>query len=943
MLWRSLEEQPEYRSTAGPAVASAIPGRRDFLKLAAASLALAAGACSPPAEEITPYVRSTGAADPGVPRFFATAMSLGGSATGLLVESNMGRPTKVEGNPAHPSSLGATDVYAQAAVLQLWDPDRARTIRRGDAIASRDAFDSTLAAKMAELGKRRGQGLRILTRYVDSPALAAQLRELIRRYPAAVWHTWEPLHRDHALAGARLAFGRELEPVYRFDRAAVVVALDADFLGAGPGHLRHARDFSARRRSGADGGAMNRLYVVESAPSLAGAAADHRFALSVADMGKWLGELAAALGEAPDRPRPAIEAIARDLQAHPGACVIVAGDSLPPPAHALVHALNRKLGAADATVYYIEPPGAQPGCTGSIRDLVADVRAGAVDTLVMLGGNPAYDAPGDLDFPQALRRVPLAVHLSLYEDETAALSTWHVPQAHFLEQWSDARGHDGTASIVQPLIAPLHGGVSAHELLALLQGEAGATAHDIVRAHWKGTVREAEFPELWETALREGIVRGTASSPVATAVRRQPYEPTASAPGWSVRFCADPSVRDGDFANNAWLQELPRPDSKLTWDNAALVAPASAHALGVRSGDIVELRAAARTVRAPVWVLPGQAEGVIAIALGYGRSRAGRVGNGVGCDAYPLRGAGSPWEIRDIRVRKIGEGYPFATTQAHGRMEGREPVRHATLAEYRAGQGAPHERAERGSLYPKWPYEGYRWGMAIDLGACIGCNACTVACQAENNIPTVGKAEVARGREMHWIRVDRYYDGDAVSPRVLYQPVPCMHCENAPCEEVCPVGATVHDSDGLNVQVYNRCVGTRFCSNNCPYKVRRFNFRAYADRDTEELKAARNPQVTVRMRGVMEKCSYCIQRVTRARIATEKEGRRISDGEVLTACQAACPTAAIVFGDMNDEASRVNRLKRSPLNYALLEELNTAPRTTYLARLFNPNPELAGR
>ena len=935
-LWRSVDEPAAGSDGHGPHDAHPLefsPSRRDFMRLAAASLALAGAGCSPPAEEITPYVKSDGEPVPGVPRYFATAMSLGGAAIGVLARSDMGRPTKIEGNPTHPSSLGATDVWAQAAVLELWDPRRSQTVRRGALPMSREAFFSALGARLERLRARGGEGLRVLTRYVDSPTLEAQLRAVRERFPAARRHVWEPLHRDNSVEGARLAFSRVLEPVYRFDRADVVVALDADFLREGPGRVRYARDFASRRRADGRAGAMSRVYTIESRPTLAGAMADHRIALPVAGIERWLAQLDGQLrGAESDDPR--VRAAAADLAASAGRALIVAGESLPPGAHALVHALNDALGAPGQTLQYIAPVAAAESCTASLRELAGDMRAGRVDTLLVLGGNPVYDAPADLAFGDALARVPFSAHLALRRDETSAAATWHVPATHFLEHWSDARAHDGTASVVQPLIAPLYGGTSPHALLAAMAGEPEADGHRRVRRTW--TLRQAqgerEFENFWRDSLREGVVRGSAAAPVSARPRGVHYSPPAGPAGWSVRFVEDASVRDGEFAANAWLQELPRPDSKLTWDNAALLAPGSAAVLGVRTGDLVEIEAGAARVRAPVWVLPGQAEGAIAIALGYGR--------GIGVDAYPLRASGSPWEVRDAHVRRSGGRHAFATTQEHARMEGRDPVRRAAIADFEAGDFDLGKEQPEESLYPEWRYEGYRWGMAIDLGACIGCNACTIACQAENNIPTVGKDQVARGREMHWIRVDRYYEGDAAAPRTLFQPVPCMQCENAPCEEVCPVGATVHDSEGINVQVYNRCVGTRFCSNNCPYKVRRFNFLQFADRESESLKAMRNPEVTVRMRGVMEKCNYCLQRITRARIETEREGRRIADGEVVTACQAACPTEAIVFGDLNDPKSRVVAAKRSPLEYALLGELNTRPRTTYLARLFNPNPDI---
>ena len=602
-----------------------------------------------------------------------------------------------------------------------------------------------------------------------------------------------------------------------------------------------------------------------------------------------------------------------------------------------MHRLNAQLGAAGATVAYIEPVAGDVNCGASLRELVTDLDAGRVEALVILGGNPAYDAPADAGFAAALRRASRTLHQGLYEDETAALCAWHVPEAHYLEDWSDARAFDGTASVVQPLITPLHGALSRHEVMALLAG-APERPRDLVRTQWRGQGAAADFDESWRAALREGVIPGTEFRPVAATARRVDFTPPPAVTGaWSVVVRPDPCVRDGAFANNAWLQELPKPHSKLTWDNAAFMSAESAAKAGVKTGDMVEIASGDGRVEAPVWILPDHADGAVTLALGFGRARAGRVGNGVGVDAYALRTFAAPWTA-GAAVRKAAGRHAFATTQNHDRMEGREPVRVVRADEAARGARIPDETPKE-SLYPPWTYDSYRWGMAIDLNACIGCNACTIACQAENNIPTVGAEQVRRGREMHWIRVDRYYEGPAKDPRTYFQPVPCMQCEDAPCEAVCPVGATVHDSEGINVQVYNRCVGTRFCSNNCPYKVRRFNFLHFAAGPGEPPLEARNPEVTVRMRGVMEKCNYCLQRITRARIETDREGRRIADGEVVTACQAACPTRAITFGDLADPQSAVSAAARSPLRYALLAELNTRPRTTYLARVVNPHPD----
>ncbi len=928
-LWRCLGKEKSPTHT--PLLA-----RREFLKLAGASIALAGAGCAQPLEPIVPYVDGKEGEVPALPRFYASAMTLGGMGKGILVETNTGRPTKVEGNPQHPASLGATDVFAQAAVLQFWDPDRSQSARHGTIDAPREACFAELDALVAGLQDRHGEGLRILTAYVASPTLQQQLASLLRALPAARWHQWDPLHEDEAQEGARAAFGRPLEPLYRFDATEVILSLDADFLGEGPAYLRYARDFIKNRSNAERRRSMSRLYVAESRPTLAGAMADHRLAMPLPEIEQLLGQLPELL-QGVRGGSGFLASAAQALASKPGRALIVPGGALSAGAHARVHALNERLRAPGNTVMYVERgPGLAVNCTQSLKELTDDMRAGRVRALIVLGGNPVYDAPADLGFAEALARVPFSLHLSEYDDETSALATWHLPQTHFFEHWSDARAYDGTAAIVQPVIAPLRRGTSPHELLSTIM-RAPQPGYESVRGTWSQQAEGSGFEAFWQQALRRGVIEGTAYPSVSAAARRTDFSPKP-APGFSVRFMPDASVRDGEYANNAWLQELPRPHTKLTWDNAALLGVATAGELGIETGDLLEVRTERGAIRAPAWVLPGHAEHSVSLPLGYGRVRAGRVGNLLGFDAYRLRGSAAPWTA-EARITRTGEHYTLATTQSHSRMEGRDLLRHASLAQFLSDPGRFREQPHA-SLYPDWAYNEYRWGMAIDLSACIGCNACTIACQAENNIPTVGKDQVLAGREMHWIRVDRYYEGEPEAPRTLFMPVPCMHCETAPCEEVCPVGATVHDSEGLNLQVYNRCIGTRFCSNNCPYKVRRFNFLQFADNEAESLKAARNPEVTVRRRGVMEKCTYCVQRITRARIQTEEEGRRIRDGEVITACQAVCPTEAIVFGDLNDPKSRVNAVKGSALNYSLLGELNTRPRTTYLARLSNPDPAL---
>ena len=922
--------------------------RRRFLKLMAASTALASAGCSgPPAETIVPYVRMPEQGVPGLPLFYASAFVRRGYAHGVLVETNGGRPTKIEGNPEHPVSLGATDVFTQASILQMWDPDRSQTVQQGTELSTWSAFEAALEARRPSFARDGGAGLRILTGEVTSPTLLAQLAALRARYPNMRWHASDPLHDDGAASAGLLAFGRPLDTVYRLDKASVLLTLDADPFGSGPASVAYARDFTAARRLGRDVGA-NRLYAMESTPTLTGAYADMRLARAPQAIEAALWRIAGRLGAAPEAGTAPSEADARweaavvkALRAAQGGALVIAGPTLSPASRALVHLLNQRLGADQGTLAYMEPvAGSAPNHAAALAELAADMHAGRVDTLLMLDANPVHTAPPALRFAEALRRVPCSVHLGLYRDESAREATWHLPLAHNYEAWSDARSPEGTASIVQPMIAPLYAGRSAHAVLATVLGQGSRDGHALVRATWQAALDGQEFEPAWREALRRGVVAGTAARPVGVRTVPAIERPAAAAPAPLVAiFTPDPAVDGGEFCNNAWLQELPRPLSSLTWDNAALVGPATAARAGLKDGDVARLVLAGRTLEAPVLVLPEQAEGVVTLPLGYGRSGAGSVGNGVGFDAYRLRPEAALGLPAALAIERTGRRHEFALRQREVDMHGREPVRVADLA--RLAQAAERNRKEseeegKASLYPERRYDDYKWGMAIDLNACIGCAACTVACQAENNIPVVGKEEVMRGRSMHWIRVDRYREG----PRTLFQPVPCMHCEHAPCEEVCPVGATVHDSEGLNVQVYNRCIGTRFCSNNCPYKVRRFNFLQYSNEQQESLKALQNPEVTVRRRGVMEKCTYCLQRITRARIDAEKENRRILDGEMVTACQAVCPTSAIRFGDLNDPQSEVVAAKRSPLDYDLLAELNTRPRTSYLVRVLNPDPEL---
>jgi molybdopterin-containing oxidoreductase family iron-sulfur binding subunit len=940
--------------------------RRSALKLMGASAALAGlTACTKmPTEKIVPYAQQKPEDFvPGKPLFYATAMPLAGYATGLLVESHMGRPTKVEGNPSHPASLGAASVFAQASVLGLYDPDRSQVVMFKGRIGDWSTFLTSMEEDRAELLTRKGAGLRILTGMVTSPSLADQIKFVLAQFPQAKWHQYEPCNRDTVREGAKLAFGEYVNPVYHFDKAAVIVSLDADFLSAGPGAVRYAHDFANKRRVTGPESTMNRLYVVESTPTVTGAMADHRLPMRASDVGLFGEALMAGLSNtghaaAPNTPADWIPALGRDLQKHRGTSLVIAGEQQPPAVHALAHAMNDALGNVGKTVHYTDPVEANPvKAVDSLKDLVADIQKGDVDTLFILGVNPVYNAPADLHFKDNLLKVRTRIHLSLYEDETAELCHWHIPEAHFLEAWGDARAYDGTISIIQPLIAPLYAGKSAHEILAVLGGQAGTTGHDVVRSYWQRQKPGADFDQFWQTSLNNGVIADSAFTPkpVKLSSALASVLTKGRTGGIEIVLRPDPSIGDGSFANNAWLQEVPKPLTKLTWDNAALVSPATAHKLGVTNGDVVKVSGEGQPVEAPIWITPGHADNSLTLHLGYGRRRAGQVGTGKGFNAYLLSTTENPW-IRGANIEKTNKTYQLVTTQHHHIMgkEGEEReeesvaalqrklVRGATLEEFRRNPDMIREEGEENgpSIYPAYPYNGNAWGMSIDLNSCIGCNACVVACQSENNIPVVGKDQVARGREMQWIRIDTYFEGGLENPAIYNQAVPCMHCENAPCEYVCPVGATVHSPEGLNEMVYNRCVGTRYCSNNCPYKVRRFNFELWSDWTTPSLKPMRNPDVTVRSRGVMEKCTYCIQRINRVKIAAEKEDRELRDGEILTACQQTCPAQAIVFGNVNDRNSRVAKLKAQSRNYGLLTDLNTRPRTTYLAKLRNPNPEI---
>jgi molybdopterin-containing oxidoreductase family iron-sulfur binding subunit len=800
----------------------------------------------------------------------------------------------------------------------------------------------------ARLAPRSGAGLALLLGKTTSPTLAWQVEGLRAAYPRLRVFRHDPLAALGEEAALAKLFGKRVRPLHRLERANVILSLDADFLAEGPARLADARAFAGRRilRDGAT--EMSRLYVFESTPSTTGAAADHRWpvrasamdAVARALLARLTGRTAApaAIGDA------VLDAVADDLRAAGPAALVIAGPHQPEFVHLAAHALNSTLGAVRHTVDYIAAPDYRGADEGDLSVLVEAAYAGEIAALAIFDGDPVYTSPGDLGFAEALRGIPLTIHFGLHADRTAQLSTWRLPAAHEFEGWSDIRAFDGVASIVQPLIAPLYGGRTAHHVLAALAGDFERSDFDIVRDFWRSVGKLDE--EAWAAALQAGVVPGTATSAELVDVPALPLPdppPLAEFDGIEVRFAPDPWFGAGAFAENAWLRELARPLTKIVWGNAALIAPATAAKLGVATGDVVRLSRGERHVRIPAWIEPGQPEGAVTLHLGFGRGASDAAERGIGVDVYPLRASASPWIATDIALAPTGERAAVITLQSHHAMEGRDLVRHAALADYLANPRLLHGEPPKDSLYPAWNYADEAWGMVIDAGACIGCMACVAACQAENNIPTVGPEECGRGHEMHWLRVDRYFSGAPDNPQIFFQPVPCMHCEDAPCELVCPVNATVHTHDGLNAQIYNRCIGTRYCSQNCPYKVRRFNFFEYQPFEqgaAAPLAALMNPEVSVRSRGVMEKCTYCVQRISRARINADMEGRPVRDGEVVTACEQACPTRAIVFGDLNDSASRVRRMRDHPLDYTLLAELNTRPRTTYLGRIANPNPDL---
>ncbi len=1059
--WRSLEqlqddprsvdllerEFPEGASEAPPELLRDGVSRRSVLAMlgGTASLAGLAGCdiVRRPVEHIVPYVDAPEGMVPGVPLAYATTMPFGSRALGLLVESHEGRPTKVEGNELHPFSEGASSVWAQSSMLDLYDPDRSKSVRFGDDESSWDDF--VAAWTEGDLGPAAdGTGFAILAEPSSSPTLVRLKEALLDRYPQARWVTWEPVSEENADQGTALGAGERVHALYHLDRAKILLTLDSDFLGTEGDSVRNLRGYSRARRVNEDGGGSPlRHYTVDGVHSVTAGNADHRLRVQSGRVAAFVARLGNALaGHGLELPLDAgaraadiedawVDALARDLIAHRGAGLIVAGNRQPAAVHAAVYALNSALGNAGSTVTYHRTPDSGSSSDADLAALAAAIHEGAVDRLLVLGANPAYSAPADLDFPAALESLGDAgavIHVGAYRDETSRFARWHLPLAHYLESWGDARATDGTASVVQPLIEPLYGAKSLVEVLALAATGESRDGRDLVRETWSGilglpleedageavaaaTAPEAaaeteaapdgdgeegeaedavpvdpmslpfpvalsDFEVAWRKVLHDGLLDGSAAAAAdlpaiapedgAAAVRAagDAAQVIAAGDDLEIVFRCSPAVHDGRFANNGWLQELPDSMTKLTWDNAALISPATADALGLENEDLVTVASGGRELELPVWQVPGQADNTVTIDLGYGRDFTGRIasaanleGHSPGRNAYLLRTSEAPHLARGT-ISPTGGTYPLAQTQDHHSMEGRPIVREADL-DYFEGHPdfatAHSEKPHENSMWDEWTYQDSpQWGMTIDLNACVGCNACMIACQSENNVPIVGKEQVMEGREMHWLRIDRYFSDEGESagmlrdlvrdlpsePQTSFQPVPCMQCENAPCEQVCPVAATVHDSEGLNAMVYNRCIGTRYCSNNCPYKVRRFNYFNFTKDTPEVMKLGKNPDVTIRSRGVMEKCTYCVQRISRAKVDAKQDGRGLADGDVVTACQQACPAEAIRFGDITDAASGVSQAKASPRNYNLLDDLHTKPRTTYLAKIRHPNRDI---
>jgi molybdopterin-containing oxidoreductase family iron-sulfur binding subunit len=980
-FWRSVDEladTPEFQAAVErefPAAAQEWVdpvSRRGFLKLMGASMALAgmAGCTKQPEETIYPYVKQPEDLVLGKPMYFATAHPFVTGCVPLLVKSDEFRPIKIDGNPEHTYNHGGSDAFSQGTLLELYDPDRSQhVLLRGE---SREWAEFAREFRLKVAGTKDGSGVYFLSSTITSPTLTRQWKAVQAAYPKAKLVQYDP-----AIAGTSLAKGLNVQ--YSLAQADVIVSLDADFLsGAGfPGFHKLVRDYAQRRKQPENG--MNRLYSIESTPTTTGMKAEHRLGLRASEVPAFTAALASALGVpgaqvssytwTPEQQK-FLSALAKELKAHADKSVVIPGLYQDESVTSLALAINSALGNIGKTVLVSSDPAIPlpSDQLAELKGLVADLNAGKVNWLVILNSNPIYNAPADLNFAGAFNKAGNVVHLGSHVDETGQLAQWHIPAAHYLEAWSDARAYDGTVSIVQPMIDPLYGGKTAHDMLQSLLDEPMLSAYEAVRITWKPVIK-GDFETGWRKVLHDGWIDGTAFATGGSALGAHANIPApTSKESLEIIFRPDPNVYDGRWANVGWLQELPKPITNLSWDNAAIISGATLTKLGLEEDDIVEISVGNGRVKAPVIVAPGHPDNSVTVYLGYGRQFAGRVGSGAGFNAYLIRNTWAPlfatgslkktegkWGVaitkshyqdhRDSRFS--GEGKGNNSLEGNEALGPRGIIRYATLEEFKANpnfahEGEGHETPTRDtSMFPNWEYnEANSWAMSIDMNSCTGCNACIVSCYAENNIPVVGKQQVRIGRNMQWLRIDTYFEGDLSAPRAHFQPMACQHCENAPCEQVCPVGATVHTPEGLNTMVYNRCVGTRYCSNNCPYKVRRFNFLLFSDFETESLKLMRNPDVSVRSRGVMEKCSYCVQRINAAKIEADKENRNIRDGEIVTACQQACPASAITFGNINDKQSKVTAQRTQQRSYQVIADLNSRPRTTYVAGVLNMNQEL---
>ncbi len=1009
--WRSLDEladtsafkafyEREFQDGAAELDAN---GRRTFLKIMGASLALAGvglTSCRTPEEHIAPYAHRPEGVTPGKSRFFATTMEYGGVGHGLLAKSYDGRPIKLEGNPSHPINRavytdfdpqvesqkgidanikhGASTAIEQASLLELYDPDRSKSVMNRTGGKNKKAtfaeFESYFEKDMSQFKARYGAGLYFLSESTSSPSVLALKKRTLEAFPEARWFDWEALSFDNELLANEISYGKKLRTHLMLRRTNLIVSFGSDFLNNHPSSIRYAQDFAAKRDPDHD---MTKLVVFESDYSVTGANADARLAVKPSDVtacaaavaleliklgavinlgSQFIPKLKAVAREYADHEF--IKQTAKELNGNRGISAVVCGQDQPIAAHVIVNAINDGIYNNGEMILYTESPDADRiSHLDSITMLSGDMNAEKVLSLVIIGGNPVYDAPPDLDFYNGLSKVDNSYHLSLYDNETSHACNWHIPRAHFLESWSDSRAYIGNYCITQPIIAPLYGGITSAELLAHVLRDSTSDARAITRRtfyelHIEATGGDVE--RTFNTILSEGVNPRSFYRPVSAMltgnswVRELDRAPRAQKDAVEIHFRSCPKMYDGRFANNGWLQELPDPITKLTWDNAAHISPTLAEKFKLKTGNVIEIEYSGRNIETPVFVVPGHSPDSITLTIGYGRTYAGIVGNGVGVNVYPLRTSKAQFYTNEATVKTTRRRVKLATTQDHHaidveklgsrEVQRRLPalVREADLEHYKehpdfAKHVVHHPPLE--SLWREHEYDGHKWGMVIDLNACIGCGACSIACQAENNIPVVGKDEVARGREMQWIRVDRYFKGDIDDPQAVFQPVTCHHCENAPCEQVCPVAATLHSEEGLNQMIYNRCVGTRYCSDNCPYKVRRFNFFNNHKHMTDVEKMAMNPDVTVRSRGVMEKCTFCIQRIAEVKIPAKNDGREIIDGEIVPACAQACPARAITFGDLNDPESRVTKLAAHNRSYEMLGELNIKPRLSYLAKV----------